>query len=171
MLFNLPSRSINKTTKPAEKVCSIDKNEINWGALWKSEDWWANWFGFSLFILVYLGIIFEAPRPLPWNFNPLISTSLDTIVLAFAVMLGLLVLFSVGVKAMGGEPRKYAPSFTTIFIIGYTAQVIAAQRTLKTYGFEYVFWSLFIGIIIRNLVGLPDWLSHAVKQSCTSRLA
>ena len=162
-LFNPPSLSINKTIKLSEKVCSMDKQEINWVALWKSEDWWANWFGFSLFILVNLGIMLEAPRPLPWNYNPLTSTSLDTIVIAFAVMIGLLALFSVGIRAMGGQPIKYAPAFTAIFIIGYTAQIIAAQRTLKTYGFEYVFWSLLIGIIIRNLMGLPEWLSHAVK--------
>ncbi len=64
---------------------------------------------------------------------------------------------------MGGDARKYVPAFTAIFIIGYIAQIIAGQRTLKTYGFEYVFWALLTGILIRNLAGLPDWLSHGVK--------
>lgn len=141
----------------------MDKQEIKWRALWKSEDWWANWFGFSLFILVYLGIMGEAPKPLPWSYNPLISTSVDTLVIAFAVMIGLMAIFSIGIMAMGGKPSNYAPAFTAIFIIGYIAQIIAAQRTFKTYGFEYVFWALLIGILLRNIFGLPEWLKQAVK--------
>jgi len=141
----------------------MDKQEINWGALWRSEDWWANWLGFSLFILVYLGIIYDAPRPSLWISNPLSSITGDTLLTVLASMIGLMALFSTGVKAMGGEPRKYVPAFTAIFIIGYIAQIIAAQKTFKTYGFEYVFWALLTGLLIRNLVDLPDWLKHAVK--------
>ena len=141
----------------------LDKQEINFSSLWKSEDWWANWLGFTLFILVYLGIIYDAPRPSFWISNPLSSMNVDNLTLLLATMIGLIALFSIEIKATGGEPRKYVPAFTTIFIIGYIAQIIAAQRTFKTYGFEYVFWALLIGILIRNLVGLPDWLEHAVK--------
>lgn len=141
----------------------MDNQEINWGSLWRSEDWWANWLGFSLFILVYLGIIYDAPRPSLWISNPLSSITGDTLLMVLASMIGLMALFSTGVKAMGGEPRKYVPAFTAIFIIGYIAQIIAAQKTFKTYGFEYVFWALLTGILIRNLVDLPDWLKHAVK--------
>lgn len=64
---------------------------------------------------------------------------------------------------MGGGPKKYAPAFMVIFIIGYFSQIISAQRTFKNYGFEYVFWALLTGILIRNIYGLPDWLRTAVK--------
>jgi len=141
----------------------MDKQKINWGSLWRSEDWWANWLGFTLFILVYLGIIYDVPRPSLWISNPLSSITTDSLTLVLATMIGLIALFSIGIKAMGGQPKKYVPAFTAIYILGYIAQIIAGQRTLKTYGFEYVFWALFAGILIRNLIGLPGWLNHAVK--------
>ena len=141
----------------------MDKQKINWGSLWRSEDWWANWLGFTLFILVYLGIIYDVPRPTLWITNPLSSITTDSLMLVLATMIGLMALFSIGIKAMGGRPKKYVPAFTAIYILGYIAQIIAGQRTLKTYGFEYVFWALFAGILIRNLIGLPGWLNHAVK--------
>ena len=141
----------------------MDKQEINWDSLWRSEDWWANWLGFTLFILVYVGIIYNVPRPSLWITNPLSSITTDSLTLVLATMIGLTALFSIGIKAMGGQPKKYVPAFTAIYILGYIAQIIAGQRTLKTYGFEYVFWALFAGILIRNLIGLPEWLNHAVK--------
>lgn len=143
----------------------MGKQQINWLSLWKSDDWWANWLGFTLFILVYLGIVFDAPRPSLWVNNLFSSLSGNTIMIVLALMLCLVALFSLGIWAMGGNPRKYVPSFLVIFFIGYIAQIIAGQRTFKTYGFEYVFWVLLAGILIRNLVGLPGWLKHAVKQS------
>lgn len=141
----------------------MDKQQINWEFLWKREDWWANWLGFILFFLVYLGIVFDAPRPSLWVNNPFSSLASNTIMILLALMVGLLALFSIGIWAMGGTPRKYIPAFTVIFVIGYIAQIIAGQRTFKTYGFEYVFWALLAGILIRNLAGFPDWLKHAVK--------
>ena len=141
----------------------MESTEINWKSLWTNEDWWANWLGFTLFILVYLEILSDAPRPSLWVSNPFSSLTGNTIMMVLALMIGLVALFSIGIWAMGGNPRKYVPAFIVIFIIGYIAQIIAGQRTLKTYGFEYVFWALFAGILIRNLVGLPDWLKHAVK--------
>lgn len=141
----------------------METKEINWKSLWTNEDWWANWLGFTLFILVYLEILSDAPRPSLWVSNPFSSLTGNTIMMVLVLMMGLGTLFSIGIWAMGGQPRKYVPAFIVIFVIGYIAQIIAGQRTFKTYGFEYVFWALFAGILIRNLVGLPDWLNHAVK--------
>ena len=141
----------------------MTKQEIKWQSLWKGEDWWANWFGFIFFIAVYLGIITSIPKPSLWVTNPLISINGEALTLVFISMIGLMVIFSIGIMVMGGEPSKYAPAFMVIFIIGYFSQIVSAQRTLKTYGFEYVFWALLTGILVRNFYGLPDWLRHAVK--------
>ena len=141
----------------------MDKQQINLESLWKSEDWWANWLGFTLFILVYLGIVFDAPRPSLWLNNPFSSLSVEMIITTSTLLVGLAALFSISIWAMGGNPRKYVPAFIVIFVIGYIAQIIASQRTFKTYGFEYVFWALLAGILIRNLIGLQDWLKHSVK--------
>jgi uncharacterized integral membrane protein (TIGR00698 family) len=141
----------------------MSKREIKWVSLWKNEDWWANWIGFTLFILATLKIIYEAPRPSSWLSNPLLSITSEEIMIVLIIMIGLTALFSIGISAMGDEPRKYMLAFTAIFIVGYIALIIAGQRTLKTYGFEYVFWALLMGILIRNLIGLPKWLNSGVK--------
>ena len=137
--------------------------EIKWRSLWKGEDWWANWFGFILFISVYLRVIASIPKPAQWVTNPLTSTNVNALTFVFFSMIGLLVIFSVGIRIMGGVPKRFAPAFVVIFVIGYLSQIISAQRTLKTYGFEYVFWALLTGILIRNVYGLPEWLKHGIK--------
>jgi uncharacterized membrane protein YadS len=141
----------------------LKNQEIDWNSLWKHEDWWANWLGIILFILTYSGIIYKTPRPLPWVINPLSSITAESLLNILALMMGIMTLLSISIKYLGGKPWKYAQAFTLIFSTGFLAQIIASQTTLKTYGFEYVFWALLIGILIRNTAGLPDWLNHAVK--------
>jgi len=141
----------------------MEKQTIDWASLWRHEDWWANWIGFTLFILAYLGVLYRAPRPSLWTGNPLLSITGETALFVIALMIGLMALFSIGVMLMGGEPRRYAPAFAIIFIFGFLTQIISTQRTLKAYGFEYVFWALLLGILTRNTIGLPRWLGHAVK--------
>ncbi|MBD3170917.1 putative sulfate exporter family transporter [Candidatus Bathyarchaeota archaeon] len=141
----------------------MKKQGIDWSSLWKNEDWWANWLGITLFVLTYTGIIFKTPRPSPWVINPQSSITADNMLIVLSLMIGIMVLFSISIKYMGGKPGKYAKAFTIIFATGFLTQIIASQTTLKTYGFEYVFWSLLLGILIRNTAGLPDWLNHAVK--------
>ena len=142
---------------------NVVKRAIDWGSLWRNEDWWANWLGFILFAAAYMGIIFESPRPSRWSLNPLLSLNSSKALLVLVLMIGLMGLFSIGVIFMGGETRKYALAFLAVFILGYFAQIIGSQSTFKTYGFEYVFWALLLGILIRNIAGLPKWLGHGVK--------
>jgi uncharacterized membrane protein YadS len=39
--------------------------------------------------------------------------------------------------------------------------IIAGQKGIKYYGFEYVLWALFIGLFISNIFGVPAWLKPA----------
>ncbi len=134
-----------------------------WWSLWRNEDWWANWFGFTLFLLAFSGIIYSVPRPQIWSSNPFLSLSGEHVLQLVGLFFGLMVLTAIGIKAMRGDPVKYATAFGVIFLLGLVAQIIGSQKSLKAYGFEYVFWSLLMGILIRNLIGLPDWLEHSVK--------
>lgn len=134
-----------------------------WSSLWRSEDWWANWIGVTLLILVIYGVIAGAPRPVIWTINPLssISSGYPTQLLTLFIVLS--IIFAVFTKLTGDNPAKYIPAFTIIFTIGYLSQIVASQRTFKTIGLEYVLWALLTGLIIRNFYRLPEWLEPAVK--------
>jgi hypothetical protein len=72
----MPLRSVIRTE--SGKGYFMDKTEIDWRSLWSSEDWWANWIGFTIFILAYLGVLYRAPRPELWTGNPLFSLTGET---------------------------------------------------------------------------------------------
>ncbi len=74
------------------------------------------------------------------------------------------VLAALGLKILGNSLRGFAVSFTLIFLISLLAQYISGLTAVKSTGFEAVFFSVLIGLIIRNTVGLPKWLEPAVRS-------
>ena len=76
------------------------------------------------------------------------------------VVLG--VLFTIGVKLMGGNVKKYIPAFLGLFVLAIIVRLISAEYTLNRY-LEWAFWALIVGLLISNTVGVPDWLKPAVK--------
>lgn len=74
------------------------------------------------------------------------------------------VLAALGLKILGNSLRGFAVSFTLIFLLSLLAQYISGLTYVKSTGFEAVFFSVLIGLIIRNTVGLPKWLAPAVRS-------
>jgi uncharacterized membrane protein YadS len=73
----------------------------------------------------------------------------------------LAILTAIGAAVMKRDMKRYFPGFLVIFIIAFIAMVIAGQKGIKYYGFEYVLWALFIGLLISNVFGVPGWLKPA----------
>lgn len=132
-------------------------------ALKKSEDWWACWLGISLFAINLVGIIDAVPKPTTWFINPFDALSIDALLSYLMLMVILAILFSLGVRFMGGKPSSYVPAFILFSILGMVAQVISKQYFVGTYGLEYVLWALIMGLVISNTVGLPAFLKPAIR--------
>lgn len=132
-------------------------------ALKKSEDWWACWLGISLFAINLVGIIDAVPKPTTWFINPFDALSIDALLSYLMLMVILAILFSLGVRFMGGKPSSYVPAFILFSILGLVAQVISKQYFVGTYGLEYVLWALIMGLVISNTVGLPAFLKPAIR--------
>jgi uncharacterized integral membrane protein (TIGR00698 family) len=132
-------------------------------ALIKSEDWWACWLGISLFTISLLGIINTVPRPTIWLTNPFKAVSIDALLSYLVLTVLLAILFSMGIRFMGGKPFSYLPAFALFSMLGLVAQVISKQYFVGTYGLEYVLWALIIGLVISNTVGLPVFLKPAIR--------
>jgi uncharacterized integral membrane protein (TIGR00698 family) len=71
---------------------------------------------------------------------------------------------ALGIKLMGEKLRGFAPAFLALFALSVLCQYIAAIPVIKTAGLESVLFSVALGLIIRNTVGLPRWLTPAVRS-------
>lgn len=79
------------------------------------------------------------------------------------LMIAIAILFSVGLRFMGLNVRKFLTAFPVLFFIAVSAYVISNQATIKALGLSYVLFALFIGLLIANTVGTPKWLKPAVQ--------
>jgi uncharacterized membrane protein YadS len=77
--------------------------------------------------------------------------------------LGLLVISAIGVAMMGGHVGRYAAGFPIIYALAWVAQWIAGNVTVHYYGLEYVIFALLIGLFVSNVLGVPGWLTEAIR--------
>jgi uncharacterized integral membrane protein (TIGR00698 family) len=77
--------------------------------------------------------------------------------------LGLLVLASIGYALMGRPVGPFIVGFPVVFILAWISMFIAGNYTVGYYGIEFVLWALLLGLIISNVIGLPEWLKEAVR--------
>ncbi len=140
------------------------EEKTDWSSLWKSEDWWSVWVGF--FILLVFGVagfVKKVPSIKAWTTDPLVSITAAEIPLLIYILVLLAVVTAVGAYAMKLDLKGYVTGFPVIFIIAIVSFVIAANKTVKYWGLEYVLWALFIGLFISNVLRVPSWLKTAVK--------
>jgi uncharacterized membrane protein YadS len=147
----------------------------NQKGLFKTEDWWSVWIGFFIFIVslapfIGLDILGWAVEPKMWmNVKDTIApfsknyASLSPILSIIFTYIALLVVMSIGAKALGYDLKKFFYGFTIIFwltyicnLLGHYAYIAAnTPAQLEKYG---IGWSLKLtgesGLIIALLVGL-----------------
>lgn len=76
----------------------------------------------------------------------------------------MLLLFAGGVKLLGDKIVPFAIGFIAIFGISLLSQFLSSLPAVKKTGFEAVFIAVAIGLLIRNTVGLPKWLTPALRS-------
>ncbi|MBP5537213.1 MAG: putative sulfate exporter family transporter [Bacteroidales bacterium] len=145
--------------------------------LFSTEDWLAVWIGFIVIAIACVAVLtgafnFSALNFSTWGLGEAKAASLPSLGSQLAtgafwgklvrtlVVLG--VLFTCGVKLMGGNVKKYIPAFIALFVLAIIVRLISAEYTLNRY-LEWAFWALIVGLLISNTVGVPDWLKPAVK--------
>lgn len=82
---------------------------------------------------------------------------------ALYLLISLWILGAIGMIFMGMSVVKFTLGFPIVFICSAVSFFIAGNTTISYYGLEVVFWALLIGLLISNIVGVPDWLKTAVK--------
>jgi uncharacterized membrane protein YadS len=74
-----------------------------------------------------------------------------------------LIVSAFGVFFMGGDVGRYIIGFPVIYVLAWLAHVIAGNATMNYWGLEYVIFALIIGLFISNVIGVPAWLTEAIK--------
>jgi uncharacterized membrane protein YadS len=144
-----------------------------------SEDVWAIVLGVTVLSLAIVAATFwgEAlagwfAQPGSWIDDPRESLIGKAVRPAwFGSLIAVAVIGSLAIGALGnrraaaqsGGQLQVVGGFLMVAALATAAFVMAGQQVLRQYGLEYVLWALLLGLMIRNTVGLPRWLSGAVR--------
>lgn len=104
-------------------------------SFWKNEDWLA----------VIAGLPILAALAAGWS--PSIWMMMGTLAVLVALFFGPRVLFGAGI----------------VLVLAWGAQQIAAISSIKTWGIEYVVFSLGLGLLWSHLLPMPGWLRDAAR--------
>lgn len=123
----------------------------------RNEDWMATIMGLLMVVAVIV-----VPGWIP-KF-PSAFDSLDSWTAVGILFLSTAIFSALGIKLMGDRLRGFVVSFAAIFILSALCQYVSTLPAIKTAGLESVFFSVILGLLIRNTVGLPKWLAPAVRS-------
>ena len=145
--------------------------------LFSTEDWLAVWIGFIIIAIACVAVLTGAFNFSALNFStfglgeaqaanlPSLGSQLAAGAFWGKLALTLVVLgvlFTIGIKLMGGKVKEYIPAFIGLFVLAIIVRLISAEFTLNRY-LEWAFWALIVGLLVSNTVGVPKWLKPAVK--------
>lgn len=137
-----------------------------------SEDIWAVIIG-SLLIAAVLAIGLSSARfkftsPVyQWtNTDELFAKVLSANNLLLIVGIGLVfaLLSAIAIRLSGGSVKNYSTGFILIYVSGIVSLIIAGNKSINSYGIEYVVFALILGLLIGNLTVLPPWLKEAARS-------
>ncbi len=74
-----------------------------------------------------------------------------------------LVIAYIGSRLLRRPTKGFIPSLLMIFLISSAALMLAKVKVISAYGFESVFFSVILGLLIRNFFRVPKWLKPAIQ--------
>jgi len=135
--------------------------------LWKIEDWWTVWLGLITIVGIIIGIIGEPILPGKWGedgktlFSSITLNNLPGILLTGFVSL---VIFSIAVFIIKKEElKKFVIGFIFIYLLAVLATLIGNYEPWRYYGFNEVVWALVIGLLVGNILKIPEALKGAIR--------
>jgi uncharacterized integral membrane protein (TIGR00698 family) len=128
-----------------------------------SEDWLTVLLGFTFILLTIAGVRPALPE-LGWDGStwsrPFAPANLAA-TLGLAVYL--LVLSALGIRLLGGRAAAYAAGFPVVFALAWLSLLLEGASAVQAWGLEYVIFGLLIGLLISNVIGVPAWLTEAIR--------
>ncbi|MCG6920133.1 MAG: YeiH family protein [Acidobacteria bacterium] len=139
-------------------------------ALWKTEDWWAVWLGFGV-VLLALGVFLTGGSIKGWAVTPGTWDSLAGLTADFAghltgylaVFLVFGVAFTVSIAVMGRRVAEFIPGFVILFLGSLALMYLSSWTVAKHYDLGAPLLALVIGLIVGNIVKMPEWFKTALR--------
>lgn len=72
-------------------------------------------------------------------------------------------LFGLGIVFMGRSFGDFFKGFGFIFVLAVIAFLFAGEENVKYYGIGYAPCAIFLGLLISNTIGTPEWAKPAVQ--------
>jgi uncharacterized integral membrane protein (TIGR00698 family) len=133
------------------------------------QDWASVVTGFILILVVVIvGYNIGTPSfggKAGWSSNqdmPGIFSASSLWISALATLLVFGIISVIAVLLSGDSLKKFVPGFLSVYLLVILAQFISSYAGFKNLGLETVLFSLLLGLIIGNLVKLPDWIRSGV---------
>ncbi len=128
---------------------------------------WLKQFGTEDWVIVFAGAVILALAAIFPDVMPRMPKTLSTANdwLSAGYMYLFVLLLTLVTSAVLGRPLKWiAPSLLVIFGLTLCAQLLANIPAVKELGFESVFFAVILGLIVRNLFRVPEWLKASVQS-------
>lgn len=131
------------------------------------EDWVAVIVAFLIIALVCSGLKPALPKFSAWADGAGLWAQISNA--ALLKQIGILFIWVLGslllarLLARDAQPAKLAISLLGIVAISLVAQLITSNKFFKDLGIEVVLFSLLLGLLINNVLGVPAWLKPAIQ--------
>jgi uncharacterized membrane protein YadS len=138
--------------------------------LWKTEDYWAIWLGLGIVVLalvVFAGgatIKGWAVTPGSWSNGAELGADVAKNVTGFFwIFLLFGVVFTISMAIMGRKVSQFIPGFIILFLGSLVVFYAAGWEFMKKWDLGAPLLALIVGIIISNLVKMPEWFKTALR--------
>src|SRR5215475_12616848 len=87
----------------------------------------------------------------------------DNLLKVLYVAIGFLIVGAIGIGLLGGRVVPFLIGLPVIFALAFAARLLAGNGLFINWGIEYVIFSLLLGLLISNTIGVPEWLRPAAQ--------
>lgn len=88
----------------------------------------------------------------------------SNVLLIAGIGIGLSILASIAVHYTGGSVKRFVPGFAVIYLLAMLSFLLAGNKTINSFGIEYVIFALLFGLTLNNVFTLPVWLKTAAHS-------
>lgn len=146
------------------------QGEARWPRIFQNEDWWAIWIGVGLVIVAT--VWFEAGSSIKWlAVSPTKWSRFSELAPQFgahwqqylALYVVFAALFALAAWRMGFTPFNFLRSFTFLYVLAVPIFALGQWDQASYYNLEPPLVALLLGLIISNLIGLPEWMDSGFR--------
>jgi Conserved hypothetical protein 698 len=156
---------------PSQGGGTIQRQNTGWQELWQKEDWWAVWLGLGLVAVGYLlfssgssKLAWIAVAPAKWTtLGQLKAQILAALPRYLSLLALLLVLFTGAASFIGYRAKSFIPAFVLVYVISVAIFAAGSWTQAQRYNLEPPLVALVLGLIVSNVVRLPEWLNSGLR--------